>query len=184
MSNKFNDIYGSSSPNEVQKTKMRETLSYNIGCIERNKSSDQSKLFLKAITSTLQRMNDSERKSNSDAEQSANLSFSDTFSESFLCGVQAAADDPDTTLKDRQVTETSVPMSTPTQVPQRKIGKRRTVGQNWTPIHGIRRKAIVQSSAEARLLNISQDAEPNGAEYDETGCGDLPHLDLSVDLFD
>jgi len=188
----FSNLSGISAPSDAQKITMKETLNFHINRLEREAASDGDQSLLEAMIATLHRMDrdgETETKPFSNVDQSSDLSFSDTFSESFLCGVQAAVEGFETTSEDalkktdadvRSVSNTPTPTPTPTP---RKSEKRQTLSDNWTPIHGIRRKAMMRAS---ELVEGDENVEGQGVDsrLPKRDDYDAPQLDLSVDLFE
>ena len=153
-------------PSAEQRQRMVETLRHHIGCLE--KTGAGSSEAAARMTETLQRMvvcidTDDEVTT----AEPFDVSFSDTFSESFLCGAQSAAD---------------AVAATPTKplYPQRRtLEKRGAPDQSLTPLHGIPRK-INPPLNETKWQGGGYDSKMG--ESPETNL--LDQLDESVDLFD
>ena len=175
----FSRINNIPAPSEAQKERMRETLNYHLGRLECEGTADRVVLIKESMMSTLRRMDAVEQSAvehNTKEDLVEDVSFSDTFSESFLSDVQAAAEGLNSAPSGLEV---------PSRVrnnalPPRKTDKRRANEMNLTPIHGIRRKATMRAHVEAGNKN----SDPSEFHDEHSGREEVKQLDLSVDLFE
>ena len=152
-----------SPPSADQRQRMVETLRHHIGCLE--KTGAGSSEVASRMTETLRRM---DLYINTDDQvttpETFDVSFSDTFSESFLCGAQSAADDVAATP------------TKPLHPRSRTLGKRGAPDQCLTPVHGIPRK----------MNPPLNESKCRGGGYDSkiSESPETNQLDVSVDLFE
>ena len=175
-----------SPPDADQMERMRETLNHHLRRFESEGKGDAAVATL--MSDALQRMNrgdgvDSCPSVMNQDHNDANSTFSDTFSESFLCSAEAAAVGDDAAPASDSPSQT---FKTP-QHRKHEAGKRKTGGLKWTPLHGIeRKKAALPPFQNAERDCASRDGKQE-EEVDEdedlesTLCR---QLDASIDLFE
>lgn len=191
MAHPLESLQNFSPPNAEELARMTATLTHHIRRLEEKEGAGNDNPALNAMIETWQRIRQRQHALTPlpDADpRSLNSSFSDTFSESFLCSAEAAADD--NVVSDgaaaAAVIKATLPM-TPAgrHLPLLRREKRKTEGLQWTPLHGIRRKAALADTPRDVEGNSPQMAlEFEEEEAEERTPVKMNSLDSSFDLFE
>ena len=179
MAQSIASLRNPSPPSGEQMARMTATLTHHISRLEH--AEPRNEVAVQVMTDTLRRIHQRETAGHDDdhydddrdrVHRNPNSSFSDTFSESFLCNAEAAAVDA--------VAGSGMAKSqmTPSQRLAKK-GKRKTEGLQWTPLHGIRRKAALPLAGGDMPAESQDCGEDIGSEAVK-----MNPLDSSIDLFD